>query len=81
VESERKRRRIVGAVVGTEVGAASGLLLLGGVRFAPLLTTLVGAFAGAFAAKPALGLRERLLRRALRRHLRTAGQSKPEPAR
>ena len=75
MESERSRRRIVGAVVGTEVGAASGLLLLGGVRFAPLLTTLLGALAGAFAATPVLRLRERLLRRALRRHLRAAGQS------
>ncbi len=62
-------------MVGTEVGAASGLLLLGRVSFAPLLITVAGAVAGAFAAKPVLGLRERLVRRALRRHLRTASQS------
>jgi uncharacterized protein YcfJ len=75
MHSERSRNRIVGAVVGTEVGAASGLLLLGSVRFAPLLTTVLGALAGAFAATPVLRLRERLQRRALRRHLRTASQS------
>jgi len=72
MESERSRRRIIGAVVGTEVGAASGLLLLGGVRFAPLLTTLAGALVGAFAWKPALRVRELLVRRALRRQMRTA---------
>jgi hypothetical protein len=73
MESERSRRRIVGAVIGTEVGAASGLLLLGGVRFAPLLTTLAGALVGVFAVKPALGLRDRLIRHALRRQMRAAG--------
>jgi hypothetical protein len=67
-----RSRKLVGAVVGTEVGAAGGLLLLGGVRFAPLLTTLAGAMLGAWAAKPALRLRELLIRRALRRHLHSA---------
>ena len=62
-------------MVGTEVGAAGGLLLLGGVRFAPLLTTLSGALLGAVGAPAALRLRDRLFRRALRRHLRAAGQN------
>jgi hypothetical protein len=75
MQSEQTRSRVVGAVVGTEVGAASGLLLLGGVRFAPLLTTLLGALAGAFAVKPVVRLRERLIRQALRRQLRAANQS------
>jgi hypothetical protein len=68
-------RRIVGAVVGTELGAAFGLLLLGGVRFAPLVTTLLGAMAGAAGAGPVSRLRERLIRRALRRQMRAASQS------
>jgi uncharacterized membrane protein len=68
-------RKVIGAVVGTELGAAFGLVLLGGVRFAPLLTTLLGALAGAVGAGTAARLRERLIRRALRRQLDTAGQS------
>jgi hypothetical protein len=68
-------RKIVGAVVGTELGAAFGLLLLGGVRFAPLLTTLMGALAGAAGAAPVSRLREHLIRRALRRQMRAASQS------
>jgi hypothetical protein len=63
-------RKLVGAVLGTEVGAAFGLLLLGGVRFAPLLTTLLGALAGAAGAAPIARLRERLIRRELRRQMR-----------
>jgi hypothetical protein len=70
-----RSRRMVGAIVGTEIGAAGGLLLLGGVRFAPLLTTLAGALLGAWGTKPALRLREKLLRRALRRHLHGARSS------
>ena len=75
MSSKDGRDRIVGAVIGTEVGAASGLLLLGGVRFAPIVTTVAGAAIGAAAAKPALRLRERMIRRALRRQLRAASQS------
>jgi uncharacterized membrane protein YccC len=70
-----RSRQLIGAVVGIEVGAASGLLLLGGVRFAPLVTTLAGALLGALGTKPALRIRERLLRRALRRHLHAARQN------
>jgi hypothetical protein len=70
-----RSRRLVGAVIGTELGAASGLLVLGSVRFAPLLTTLLGALLGAVGVAPAMRLRERLIRHALRRHLRAAGQS------
>ena len=68
-------RKIIGAVVGTELGAAFGLVLLGGVRFAPLLTTLLGAVAGAIGARPASRVREWVIRRALRRQMGTAGQS------
>ena len=71
------RNRIVGAVIGVEAGAATGLLLLGGVRFAPLVTTVAGAALGAAGAEPALRLRERLIRHALRRQLRGQGQSQP----
>jgi uncharacterized membrane protein len=63
-------RKLVGAVLGTELGAAFGLLLLGGVRFAPLLTTLLGALAGAAGAGPIARLRERMIRRELRRQMR-----------
>jgi len=70
-----RSRRLIGGVVGTEVGAAGGLLLLGGIRFAPLVTTLAGALLGAFATEPALRLRERMIRRALRRQLHAAKQS------
>jgi uncharacterized membrane protein len=69
-----KRARLIGAVLGTEAGAASGLLLLGSVRYAPLLATAAGAVVGAAAARPAMRLRERMIRRALRRQLRTASQ-------
>jgi hypothetical protein len=62
--------KLIGAVLGTELGAAFGLLLLGSVRFAPLLTTLLGALAGAAGAGPIARLRERLIRRALRRQMR-----------
>ena len=62
-------------MVGTELGAAFGLLLLGGVRFAPLATTLLGALGGAAGAGPVSRLRERLIRRALRRQMRAASQS------
>jgi len=69
MRSERSRR-VIGAVIGTEVGAAGGLLLFGGVRFVPLLITLAGALLGAFGGEPAARLRQRLIRRALRRQLR-----------
>src|SRR3954469_15635886 len=62
--------RVIGALLGTELGAAFGLLVLGGVRGAPLLTTLLGALAGAASAAPVARLRERMIRRALRRQLR-----------
>jgi uncharacterized membrane protein len=73
MQPERTRKKIIGAVIGTEAGAAFGLLLLGGVRFAPLVTTLLGAAAGALGAGPAARLREYMIRRELRRQLK--GQS------
>jgi uncharacterized membrane protein len=72
MQDERTRMKIIGAVIGTEAGAAFGLLLLGG-RFAPLVTTLFGAAAGALGAGPAARLREHLIRRELRRQIK--GQS------
>jgi uncharacterized membrane protein len=73
MQDERTRMKIIGAVIGTEAGAAFGLLLLGGVRFAPLVTTLLGAATGALGAGPAARLREHLIRRELRRQIK--GQS------
>lgn len=69
--SERSRR-IIGAIIGTELGAATGLLLVGGQPMAPLLVTLFGALAGAMSVGPALRLRDRMFRRWLRRSLRAA---------
>jgi uncharacterized membrane protein len=73
MHDERTRMKIIGAVIGTEAGAAFGLLLLGGVRFAPLVTTALGALAGAVGAGPGARLRERMIRRELRRQIK--GQS------
>ena len=70
--SERSRR-IIGAIIGTELGAAGGLFVLGGRPMAPLLVTVFGALAGALSVRPALRLRDRVFRRWLRRSLRAAG--------
>jgi uncharacterized membrane protein len=74
MQDERTRMKIIGAVIGTEAGAAFGLLLLGGVRFAPLATTLLGAAAGALGAGPAARLREHLIRRELRRQIKNQSE-------
>ena len=66
-------RRVIGAIIGTELGAATGLFVLGGRPMAPLLVTLFGALAGALSVRPALRLRDRVFRRWLRRSLRAAG--------
>ena len=63
-------RRAIGAIVGTEVGAATGLFAVGGRPAAPLLVAALGALLGALAVTPALALRDRLFRRWLRRNLR-----------
>ena len=69
----RLKRRAVGAIIGTEVGAATGLFAFGGRPLLPLLVTALGALSGALAVTPALRLRERLFRRWLRKNLRHAG--------
>jgi uncharacterized membrane protein len=71
--SAGKKRRAIGAVVGTEVGAATGLLVFGGIPLAPLLATAIGAIAGALAVTPVLRLRDFVFRRWLRKSLRAAG--------
>jgi hypothetical protein len=74
--SERRqshKRRAVGAIIGTEVGAATGLFAFGGRPLLPLAVTALGALAGALAVTPTLRLRERLFRRWLRKNLRAAG--------
>jgi len=55
-------------IIGAQVGAALGLLLLGGSLFLPLVTTAAGAGAGFLAHRAWLGL----VRRGLRRRLRSA---------
>jgi outer membrane lipoprotein SlyB len=71
--SQSKKRRAVGAILGTEVGAATGLLVFGGTPLVPLLVTAIGAIAGALAVTPALRLRDLVFRRWLRKSLRAAG--------
>ena len=68
-----RSRRAIGAIVGTELGAATGLFVVGGRPAAPLLVTALGALLGALAVTPALKLRDRLFRRWLRDSLRAAG--------
>jgi hypothetical protein len=62
------RREIVAGLIGAEVGAGLGLLVLGGTLLAPLGLAVFGAVAGAGVA----GLRGVLIRRWLREQLRAA---------
>jgi len=64
----RARREIVAGIIGGEVGAAIGLLVVGGTPLAPLGLALVGAGLGAGAA----GVRQVLFRCWLRSQLRAA---------
>jgi hypothetical protein len=64
------KRRLIGAIIGTEVGAATGLFAFGGTLLMPLLVTALGAVLGALSVTPALRLRERVFRRWLRKSLR-----------
>jgi len=70
------KRRAIGAIIGTEVGAATGLFVFGGRPLLPLLVTAIGAATGAMSVTPALRVREWVFRRWLRKSLREA-----EPAR
>lgn len=65
---KRARRDVAGALIGAEVGAGLGLLVLGSVPFAPLGTAALGAAAG-FVVMQA---RHLLVRRWLRHQLRAA---------
>lgn len=64
------KRRAIGAILGTEVGAATGLLVFGGMPLVPLLVTALGAAAGALSVTPVLRLRDLVFRRWLRKSLR-----------
>jgi outer membrane lipoprotein SlyB len=68
--SPSKKRRAIGAILGTEVGAATGLLAFGGTPLVPLIVTAIGALAGALAVSPVLRLRDFVFRRWLRKSLR-----------
>ena len=70
--SEETRLFIV-ALIGGQVGAAFGLLFLGGMLFAPLLTALLGSAAG-----PAFVIgRDRLRAWAGERYVRSELRSGP----
>jgi hypothetical protein len=74
--SPSNRRRAIGAIIGTEVGAATGLFVFGGKPLLPLLITAIGAGMGALSVTPARRVRDWVFRRWLRKSLREA-----EPAR
>jgi CBS-domain-containing membrane protein len=71
--SSARKRRTIGAIIGTEVGAATGLLAFAGRPLVPLLITALGAGAGALLVTPVLRVRERVFRRRLRKSLRAPG--------
>jgi CBS-domain-containing membrane protein len=71
--SQAGKRRAIGAIIGTEVGAATGILAFGGRPMLPLLITALGAGAGALSVTPALRAREWVFRRWLRKSLRAPG--------
>jgi hypothetical protein len=65
---KRARREVVAALIGAEVGAALGLLVLGGIPLAPLGLVVVGAASGA----GLMHARHTLYRRWVRSQLRAA---------
>jgi CBS-domain-containing membrane protein len=71
--SQAGKRRAIGAIIGTEVGAATGILAFGGRPLLPLLITALGAGAGALSVTPVLRMREWVFRRWLRKTLRAPG--------
>jgi hypothetical protein len=68
--SVARKRRAIGAIIGTEIGAATGLFAFGGTPMLPLLVTVIGAATGAMSVTPALRMREWVFRRWLRKTLR-----------
>jgi CBS-domain-containing membrane protein len=71
--SVASKRRAIGAIIGTEIGAATGILAFGGQPLVPLLITALGAGAGALSVTPVLRVREWVFRRWLRKSLRAPG--------
>jgi CBS-domain-containing membrane protein len=71
--SPARKRRAIGAIIGTEVGAATGIFAFGARPLLPLLITVLGAGAGALLVTPVLRLREWVFRRWLRKSLRAPG--------
>ena len=63
-------RPIVAALIGGEVGAAVGLVVLGGTTFAPLGLAMAGAAAGPLALAGGVRVRRALVRRGIRQQLR-----------
>jgi len=61
---------VVGALIGCEVGAATGLLFFGGTLLAPLGLAIGGALVGPVAAEGVVRVRRRLVERAIRQQLR-----------
>ena len=78
--AQRAPRAVVGALIGAELGAATGLLFMGHVPLAPLGFAAAGAMAGPFAAKGAGSLRTLLVGRWLRAQVRRAHRPAPETA-
>jgi hypothetical protein len=73
--SVARKRRVIGAIIGTEVGAVTGLFAFGGTPLVPLLVTAIGAGVGALSVSPAMRVREWVFRRWLRKSLREAEQA------
>jgi hypothetical protein len=71
--SPARKRRAIGAIIGTEVGAAAGILAFGGRPLVPVLITALGAGAGALSVTPVLRVRDWIFRRWLRKSLRDPG--------
>jgi hypothetical protein len=69
--SPARKRRAIGAIIGTEVGAATGILAFGGRPLVPVLITALGAGAGALSVTPVLRVRDWIFRRWLRKSLRS----------
>lgn len=67
-QRSEETRLFIFALIGGQAGAAFGLLFLGGMLFAPLLSALLGSAAG-----PAVAIgRDRLRAKAAERYVRTA---------
>jgi hypothetical protein len=68
-----QQRDVAAALIGAEVGAALGLIALGGAFLAPIGVALAAAAAGPPVLRASARLRTLLFRRWLRSRLRDAG--------